>query len=509
MLAVGLAVIIDNQPFDKLGKASLAAYIAGGTHILQSGVVMTIEDRRHKRYWTHGKPREKPYIWRDRATGATEAFKTRKEAETYQDQYNVDKRSARLGNPTTRKDLQRYTVEEIIRGYMSEGLKEITVNEEFEDIEEVFEEDGTGLPYNVYMTLGKFLREHKDICSKTLQAFDDTVAEQYVKTRGKELTQHGKRVTPRAVRWEISHIQLAWKWAKGLPNLKQLPNPWKEVRVIGSTKKRRPRGLREGELERLIQACDKCLVSNRYYLPLAVYLFIETGMRRQELVKLTWEDINFDLKIITIIKDKTAWKKHEDDAGRVIALPVFAELLLWHLKTALLHDGRLPSPNGTFIGKSDLSDRIFWSVNPLTPMTEQALTQAFSDVKRRANLQHVTFMSTLRTTARTRFMKALRDLDQVQIMMGHEGDKSTGKRYYQDDLAALPDIREKLERHAFEGKTAYEKVKEDLTKLAIEGLKEGLSKEAAFESAWSRANQALILQFRVSVEEAIRTSPPS
>jgi integrase len=304
----------------------------------------------------------------------------------------------------------------------------------------------------------------RDICSKNLFDFNKQVAEQYRDERLEETwkppgsKREAKPISPRTVRWEISHIQLAWKAAKKWPGLSHLENPWQGMRVKGSTGGRRKTGLQEGELERLIESCKGCLGDNRYYVPLAIHLCIDTGMRRQEIFNLTWEDIDFKKNRIWIRKSKTDWKTGNE--GIKIILSFQAKQLILDLD----HHG--------YLGSS-AKGQIF-------PMTGKAFTQTFRDVVRRAGLKDITFRSTLRTTANTRFIQAGLTDKELDIMMRHT-DKSTNAKFYTDRDAILPQIQEKLERYSLGGKTRKELIAE-----AIEQH-----------------------QFRATVEEAIKTNPPS
>ena len=85
----------------------------------------------------------------------------------------------------------------------------------------------------------------------------------------------------------ISHaIKTAQReWGFKLPS-----NPVDNVNKP-SVNKPRDRRLEEGEEERLLQACKQS--SNHWFHPI-VQVAIETGMRRGELLSLTWDNVHFD-----------------------------------------------------------------------------------------------------------------------------------------------------------------------------------------------------------------------
>ena len=120
----------------------------------------------------HGKLRKLPWRYRDRGRGVVRYFKTRKEAEEYQEENNSQKRRTGLGLPSTMKDLKRYTVRDIIRSYISGNL--ITQDDElFEDEEELAY--ATSLPENVFLALWSF--SIRPICDLSLFDFNAQVAE--------------------------------------------------------------------------------------------------------------------------------------------------------------------------------------------------------------------------------------------------------------------------------------------------------------------------------------------
>ncbi len=92
--------------------------------------------------------------------------------------------------------------------------------------------------------------------------------------------------------------------------------------------------MEDGELERILEACKHCLEPNSYFVPLAIHLAIDTGLRRQEIFNLMWSDIDDANRRIRIRKSKT--DKATGNVGATIVLPAKAKALLITLVMALI-----------------------------------------------------------------------------------------------------------------------------------------------------------------------------
>jgi integrase len=460
----------------------------------------------------HGKPRKKKWCveWKEAGKKRRKLFKTETEAKEFDEDNNSRIRRTGLGLLGVR-ELTRYSATGIIRSYMhSDRLTE--GDQLFDDKEKL--EETTDLPNNVFLHLWG-LSSRKEF-EASLFDFNEQVAERYKDARLLETyttynTNTEKQLSPRTVRWEISHLQKAWQWArKNIPDLSHLKNPWEGLRIKGSTGGRQKRSLREGELQSLLDKCKGCLGVNRYYVPLAIYLAIDTGMRRQEIINLTWEDVDFENRRIIIRKSKTDWTARDKgkESGRIIVLPLTSDNLLGHLALSLELYGRLPGSDMVVTEPGLPSGRIF-------PMTGEAFYQAFRDVRRNAKLEHITFRSTLRTTANMMFFKARLDDDERDIMMGHDNKKDTGTRFYRDDVEFLPEILNKLDQYqrgelSKQLERAESVHQQEFESLCEAGIAEGLTKEDAQEKATATMMERLgISQFLAVVEDTIRTSPPS
>ena len=191
-----------------------------------------------------------------------------------------------------------------------------------------------------------------------------------------------KPISPRTVRRQLNIIQGVFQAAiEYRDGFSSLPNHFLGIRVQGSIGGRRERSLEGDELERILKACEKCRIPNNYYVPLAIHLGIDTGMRRQEIFNLVWADIDDNNRRIKIRKSKTDKATGKTD-GTMIVLPAKAKMLLVTLVMALIADAGpellaeagFKDQHDEWEFPQDDDVRIF-------PMTEEAFTQSWSDAR--------------------------------------------------------------------------------------------------------------------------------
>ncbi len=244
---------------------------------------------------------------------------------------------------------------------------------------------------------------------------------------------------------------------------------------------RRKRRLEGDELSRIEAACKKCKGLNQLYIPLAVYLAIETGMRLQEIFNLTWKDIEFKKRRIEIRKSKTDY--NSEYAGRTIVLPIVAEVFLQRILVKVMLGKTLPDmpdlPSGKIV-KIEPTSLVF-------PMTKDAFKQAWVHVLRNAGIKNdedtedrdfnteegLTFHD-LRREAGSWFDEAGLTKSEHDLMMGHKSRDMTGLYIG----STLKSIQDKLDRHRLEGKTF-----EEAYKLALERRKDKADKDMTVEEA--------------------------
>jgi integrase len=356
------------------------------------------------------KPRTLPWRAQVRRKGhktMVKMFVTKREAEHWA---NEQERTIRLtGLPLTIDDLKKHTVGAIVRRY----LEEITPTK--------------GCRVSETTVLKKFLK--RDICAKALAYVSKQDAYEYINTRRKE-TWRGKPITPRTIRRELNSVQHIFELAKEQWGLVNLVNPFRGISIKGSTY-RRKRRLEDGELNKLDKACRNCRELNRYYVPLAIYLAVETGMRLQEIFNLTWRDMDVRHRRIEIRKSKTDHLTGSE--GRTIVLAPLAELFLLRLRSQLSRAKRL-----------SVESRIF-------PISKEAFKQSWADVLKRAGVKDLTFHD-LRHEAGSRFSEAGLTKPEHDLMMGHAPRDMAGLYTH----PYLKSIQDKLDRFQLKGMTQEE-----------------------------------------------------
>jgi integrase len=319
------------------------------------------------------------------------------------------------------------------------------------DLVDDFIRDNQSIHPNNIIILNQFARD--PIAAKSLRELTRQDANRYVAKKLKEMwkppnsNREPKRLSPRTVRRQVNIIQRVFQHAIEIKSgFEHLPNHFRGIRIAGARGGRRDRTPEGNELERIFEACKKCMVPNNYYVPLAVYLAIYTGMRRSEIFNLMWSDIDAENRRIKIRKSKTD-KAMGVVNGTTIVLPAMALHLLLTLTAGLLYESGERECEWEF---PNIDVRIF-------PMTSDAFSQAWSEVLKRAGIENLHFHD-LRRECNTRFIKAGLTLEERNLMLRH-ADNSMNAVYIGRNTL-LADIQDKLDRYAFNGLTYDEAIKQ-------------------------------------------------
>jgi integrase len=357
-------------------------------------------------------------------------------------------RSIRLtGLPLTIDELKKHTVKEIVQKY----LDEVTPTK--------------GSSKSEKTVLKKFLRT--DLAKRSLAGLSRKDGYDYRNKRLKE-TWRGEPIQPSTVRREVNSIQRVFEVAKEEWGFTNLVNPFRALTIPGGEGTSRERVLKPGEMERLADACTKCHGLNIVYVPLAIYLAVETGMRLQEIFNLTWNDLDIDTRRIEIRKSKGDWKSRRK--GRTIVMSARATVTLMAHAIPLMLSGKLKKTDSIFMKEDG-------------PMTKDAFKQAWVHVLDNAGIDDLTFHD-LRHEAGNRFDKAKLSKAQHDLMMGHKS-RDMASRYIHAQLEEIQDI---LDRYDLNGKTLAElteiaRKRNKSPKELLDSLKRMVSEEKAVEFA--------------------------
>ena len=245
-----------------------------------------------------------------------------------------------------------------LRGILKRYLAEVTTKKRSDETER--------------LRLGKLMRH--PMCDLPLEKLTPEVLSAYRDYRLEV-------VKPGTVRRELSLIHHALDTARREWGLGLSENPVSLVRqpVLRNARDRR---LERGDAERLAKALEGC---RNPLLGPAVWLAVETGLRRAELLALEWRHINAERRTAYIPWSKT---------GRARTIPLTSEAL------AILAGL-----------ERDVSGRVF-------PITANALRLAWERLRRRAGLRDLRFHD-LRHEALSRFAELGLNVPELAVISGH------------------------------------------------------------------------------------------
>jgi integrase len=159
----------------------------------------------------------------------------------------------------------------------------------------------------------------------------------------------------------------------------------------------RNRYLDAGIFPKLNEACCQLTGFDGYYVPLIIFLAVETGLRVQELCGLKWGDVSLDKRRMEVAKPR--WP--EEHEARTVVLSVRVRWYLERVALALQKDDR------------------FDPLNPVIPMTAPAVHKALKDVANRAQVQiDGLLFDALHREAEARFDEAGLTKAEKDVMLG-------------------------------------------------------------------------------------------
>jgi integrase len=381
-------------------------------------------------------------VFRQGQSRLTKMFPTRQEAEMFESHHKQAERLKGIPEYEKAKEHQNFSqkkVKDVIQDYIT---------------------DNPSMSNNNLVTLKAFLRE--PIVEKNLLEFSKQDVNRFIAKRKKDTWKvpnwhtEAKPITPRTIRRQLRVLSGAFRYAIEMKDgFEHLPNHFQGLRIEGSTGGRRKRSLRDGELERIMEACQRLKKENKYWIPLAIHLAINTGMRRGEIFNLRWCDIDDVNRRIRIRKSKT--DKATGNQGATIVLPAIALHMLVTL--AMIRHDQYKLPTTTVDGKEYFT---FPQDNELIfPMTAKAFEQAWEGVRENAGIEDLHFHD-LRREANDRFYRAGLTIEEREMMLRHSNRSM--ESIYRGEEPLLRIIQDKLDRYALGGMTyneAYEKGRVD------------------------------------------------
>lgn len=252
------------------------------------------------------------------------------------------------------------------------------------------------------IVLNAFLRH--PICSKRLSELQTSDFAAY---RDHRL----KHIKPSTLRRELSPLHNLFEVARDEWGLPIKHNPLDKVRLPnGNT--RRERRLREGELERLIEAARKR--RNLYVLPIILFA-LETAMRRGEIIAMQWGHVNLEDPSLLIPESKNGYARTIPLTSRAVS--ILREVGEMEKKEGIgISNGILYTDSYNSRYTSEYSSSI--SNQSIFPISANAFRLAWERVKKRAGIDDLHFHD-LRHEAISRFFEMGLNAPEVALISGH------------------------------------------------------------------------------------------
>ncbi|HKQ06193.1 MAG TPA: site-specific integrase [Blastocatellia bacterium] len=227
---------------------------------------------------------------------------------------------------------------------------------------------------------------------RKLRAITHGDIERFRAIRLQTKTRHGKQRSIATVNRELSLLRRIFNVAARSGWIIKNPFYGSVSLITPGDEKPRERTITKQEEERLLEAC----IGPRAHLRPIIICALDTGMRRGEIFKLQWSDIDFDSRIITVRAFNTKTMRERQVA---ITERLFSEL-------EALYEVSTKQPEALCFGISD------------------NVKKSFNTVRKGAGLSDVRFHD-LRHTHATRLVAAQMPLSEVGRMLGHTQANTT------------------------------------------------------------------------------------
>jgi len=197
---------------------------------------------------------------------------------------------------------------------------------------------------------------------------------------------------------ELTVIRAALTWA--VDNDWLPTNPASRLKLLKTNDSKKGKSLTEDEVNTLLRGCET--LRNGFWFRDILITFLNTGMRRGELLNLTWEDIDWDQGIIKI-QSKPFWSPKSYER----AIPVNQTV-----KDIL---NRLQST----------SRNLFVFTKNNKKIDENVLRKKLITLSKRVGLPHITRIHDFRHTFASNLLMAGVDIPTVQSLLGHRSWNTT------------------------------------------------------------------------------------
>jgi integrase len=241
------------------------------------------------------------FLWKGGYRKA-KGFTSLKAAWDYRDEENTSiSKTRKLTTHTLLKDLR---VGDVIKSYYNQLRPEGEIDWVMQAAAAFNKDAGMEKKRQEYNSkefyLRTFLQKETAICKMPVLDFTRRKVKEYLKRRlGSEFRRQGwveaKPLTLSALKREISPLSSAFELLKD--DYPFFVNPFTgcfknlDLEGVEVSSRKGGRPLEEGEIEKILDACKTCQGMNKYWLPLAIFIAYETGMRRSEILDLRDGDI--------------------------------------------------------------------------------------------------------------------------------------------------------------------------------------------------------------------------
>lgn len=206
-----------------------------------------------------------------------------------------------------------------------------------------------------------------------------------------------------------------------------------EEELFVCTPPERDRYLEAALFLKLDQACRQLTGLDRY-IPLVIFLMVETGLRLEELCAVKWEYVSLDKRRMDVPKPR--WP--EGHEARTVVLSIRVRMYLEEVVAALKADDR------------------FDPASAVIPIAPAVICRAFERVMNLAQVDiREALFDALHSDAEARFKEAGLTKTERDIMLG------SASRILPGSQADLASIQKKLDWHFLDGNT-YEAAKNNL-----------------------------------------------